>query len=202
MAQQERFILLKKGKEENENEKRAKYYVRIKKVNDTTWRKDLYNIYGPLISVTHYSNKDLKVEHGTTYLYEAGTLKESIYYSYGSKIGESKMHDTTQPANSVHYSRPEYPGGIPSWHQFLNKNLRYPMRAVDYEIQGQPGIQFSVTAEGEILDPIIVQSIEYSLDQEALRIILLSKTWTPATKDGKPIQAVHTQHLTFRIEKG
>lgn len=53
--------MLNKDQEETNNAKRAKFYVRIKKVNDTAWRKDLYNMYGPLISASHYKKRDLSV---------------------------------------------------------------------------------------------------------------------------------------------
>lgn len=78
--------------------------------------------------------------------------------------------------------------------------MRYPQRAVEKEVQGTIIIQFTVTPGGATLDPLIIQSAEYSLDQEALRIIIASKTWIPATQDGKRIEAMHHLPITSRME--
>ena len=93
---------------------------------------------------------------------------------------------------------PGYPGGPEQWQQFVTKNLQYPDRAQQKGIQGQVQIVFKVDKEGNVTDPYIWKSVEYSLDQEALRLIMQSGKWNPATKDGAPVSSYKIQAINFR----
>jgi protein TonB len=95
---------------------------------------------------------------------------------------------------------PEYPGGINQWQQYVVKNLRYPERAQKKNIQGLVRIFFKVDKEGNITDPYIQKSLEYSLDQESLRLIIQSGKWDPATKDGIPADSFKIQPLNYKLE--
>ena len=46
-----------------------------------------------------------------------------------------------------------------------------------------------VDKEGNITDPYIQKSLEYSLDQESLGLINNSGKWDPATKNGIPVNS-------------
>jgi len=105
-----------------------------------------------------------------------------------------------QHSDTVNQKEPEYPGGISQWQQYVVKNLRYPERAQKKNIQGQVQILFKVDKEGNITDPYIQKSLEYSLDQESLRIINQSGKWDPATKDGMPVNSYKIQPLNYRLE--
>ena len=93
----------------------------------------------------------------------------------------------------------EFPGGTTQWEQYFTKNLRYPERVRGKEIQGQVRIFFTVDKEGNITDPYIQKSLEYSLDQESLRLILQSGKWDPATRDGIPVISYKIQPLNYRL---
>jgi protein TonB len=61
-------------------------------------------------------------------------------------------------------------------------------------------IQFIVDKEGHVVSPEISQSVEYSIDQEALRLIKKSPFWQPAMLDGKIVKSYKKQPITFRLE--
>ena len=105
-----------------------------------------------------------------------------------------------QTVDSTKEKESEYPGGMSQWQQYLVKNLRYPERAKKKEIQGQVRIFFKIDKEGNITEPYIQKSIEYSLDQETLRLIMQSGKWDPATKDGIPVNSYKVQPLNYRLE--
>ena len=69
------------------------------------------------------------------------------------------------------------------------KTLQYPERAKAKGIQGQVQVFFKVDKDGNIMDPYILKSLEYSLDQETLRIIIQSGKWIPATRNGMPVNS-------------
>ncbi len=94
----------------------------------------------------------------------------------------------------------EFPGGKSQWMRYLLNNLKYPERAQSKEIQGQVRIFFQISKEGNISDPYILKSLEYSLDQESMRIVNNSGQWEPALKEGVPVNSYKIQPLNYRLE--
>lgn len=95
----------------------------------------------------------------------------------------------------------EFPGGASGWLQYLNKHLRYPDNALNYRIQGQVVIGFIVDTEGHIPESSVYvdKSVEYSLDEEALRMILNSPAWTPASRNGRLVKSYKKQPINFQF---
>jgi periplasmic protein TonB len=97
----------------------------------------------------------------------------------------------------------EFPGGPSGWLHFLNQNLRYPDKAVNNMIQGNVIVAYIIDKEGHI--PVnsvwIDQSVEYSLDREALRIIFTSPLWKPAEQNGRKVKSFRKQPIIFRLER-
>jgi TonB family protein len=96
----------------------------------------------------------------------------------------------------------EFPGGAAAWLKYLNKNLRYPDDAVNRRIQGQVVVGFIVDTLGNI--PVssawVQQSVEFSLDKEALRMILNSPDWTPASQNGRLVKSYKKQPIVFKLQ--
>ena len=95
-----------------------------------------------------------------------------------------------------------FPGGVRGWLNYLSSNMHYPNKAVKKNIQGQVVIAFVVDKEGHI--PVnrayVHHSIEYSLDQEALRIIFSSPDWKPAVQNGKVVNSYKRQPIVFKFQ--
>jgi TonB family protein len=111
-------------------------------------------------------------------------------------LAESQSHNS----DSANEKEPEYPGGRTQWEQYVLKTLRYPDRAQTKGIQGQVQIFFRVDKDGNITDPFFLKSLEYSLDQETLRIIVQSGKWDPATKNGIPVNSFKMLPLNYKLE--
>jgi periplasmic protein TonB len=94
----------------------------------------------------------------------------------------------------------EYPGGIRSWNYYLQHSLTYPDRAVNKEIQGQVKIFFMVDTSGVVSDVYLARSLEYSLDQESLRVIKNSGKWNPAIQHGEPKKSYKLMPINFKLE--
>ena len=92
----------------------------------------------------------------------------------------------------------EYPGGLPAWQRFLNRNLRYPQQAIDQEIQGFVLVQFIVDKQGNVSDVQAVSGPE-ELRAEAIRVIKKSGQWTPAIQNGRPVKSYKRQPIGFRL---
>jgi protein TonB len=102
--------------------------------------------------------------------------------------------------DSANEKEAEYPGGVSQWQSYLSKTFHYPERAQEKKIEGRVSISFKVDRDGNITDPYIQKSREYSCDQESIRIILGSGKWEPATKDGIPVHSYKVQQLNCTRE--
>jgi periplasmic protein TonB len=92
----------------------------------------------------------------------------------------------------------EYPGGMPAWERFLNRNLRYPQEALDQGIQGFVTVQFIVDKEGNVSDVIAVSG-PTELQAEAIRVIKKSGKWTPAVQNGRHVKSYKKQPIGFKF---
>jgi periplasmic protein TonB len=141
----------------------------------------------------YYRNMDGSVFRQKNY--ENGMVVKDTLYPVITKADREKIPHKPGEIES------EYPGGQNAWARYLNHNLRYPDRAVNAEIMGDIRLQFIVDREGNIIDPEINKSVEYSLDEEALRIIKGSIKWTPAHQDGRLVKSYKIQPINFRLQK-
>ena len=94
----------------------------------------------------------------------------------------------------------DFIGGQSRWIYYLGKNMKYPDRALKADKQGTVIVQFVIDPEGNVILPEIVKSVEYSLDQEALRLIKSSPRWKPAVQNGKNVKAYKMQPIAFKFE--
>lgn len=109
---------------------------------------------------------------------------------------EGKVADTSKRDEK----ESEFPGGVGSWARYLNKNFRYPERALQSNISGRVYVQFEVDTQGKTTDITIFKSVEYSLDQEAIRIMRESPKWKPAWQDGKVVKSYKRQPIIFQFQ--
>lgn len=94
-----------------------------------------------------------------------------------------------------------FDGGDKAWAKFLQKNIVFPDRARNLNKNGTVVIQFIVDTKGNVTNVEVVQSVEYSLDEEAIRIIKKSPKWNPAYMDGHNVKAYRKQPLTFQFPR-
>ena len=93
-----------------------------------------------------------------------------------------------------------FPGGSAQWQSYLIKNLKYPQRAHNLMKDGVISVQFIIDTAGQISNITLHKSVEYSLDQEEIRIIRHSPEWKPAVQKGKLVKSYKRQPIVFRLE--
>lgn len=104
------------------------------------------------------------------------------------------------PIYNVIDQMPEFPGGMDKLLQFINDNMKYPAKAQTEGIQGRVIVQFIVDEDGYIIEPVIVRSVESSLDNEALRLIKMLPRWEPGTLKGKAVKVKYTLPIAFKLK--
>jgi protein TonB len=207
----------------------AHYFIRVRPLNDTGWQWDFYHLFGPLVKSERYRDKDANVQEGRSFCYnEKGVLDSTTEWRNNKRNGDSyrytgdSLHiqfkyvyrddslidfvgNRAEKKDTPDYvsddeKESEYPGGVSKWLRYLNKNLKYPDRAINSKIDGEVRVCFMVDKEGNISDPFITKSVEWSLDDESMTIIKASGQWTPGMKDGKIAKTYKLQPVVYRLE--
>jgi protein TonB len=206
----------------------AHFMLHTHQVNDTCWQFDFYNFLGPLIRMERYRDKEGAEINGVSRHYnEQGYIDSTGQFSKGKRNGEfikltgdplkskwkyiyqddslievidldKQKKDSTKSYNDEKES--DYPGGLKGWQRYMLENLKYPERAMNGNVQGQVRVGFVVDKSGNVMDPYISLSVEYSLDEEALRIIKESGKWEPAFQNAHNVKSYKLQPINFRLQ--
>ncbi len=73
-----------------------------------------------------------------------------------------------------------YIGGMNKFYQFLEENIKYPIDAIETNIQGNVRLSFNIGKDGSLSNIKVLDSLGFGLDEEAIRVLKLSKKWKPA----------------------
>ncbi len=128
----------------------------------------------------------------------------AAYEKYGDKARDGAIEITTRTEHDIVFTKienmPQFPGGLTGWREYLQKNLRYPDKAIDQGIQGITKVSFIVNTDGSLEDFKVVEDPGYGLGLEAKRIIEEGPKWEPGTQNGRVVRCRATQTVTFRLE--
>ncbi len=98
---------------------------------------------------------------------------------------------------------PEFPGGEAAIKKYIAKNLQYPEKARENNIQGTVYIQFTIDEKGKMIDIKIARGVDNILNKEAIRIIkkmAKEKRWKPGEQRGKPVKVKYTVPVKFSLK--
>lgn len=93
----------------------------------------------------------------------------------------------------------EYPGGEKGLMKYIQMNLRYPVIAIEQEIQGQVLAEYTIDTRGQVTDVKVKKSVDPLLDKEVVRVIKGMEQWTPASDNGTPVAVTKTCPVSFQI---
>ena len=114
------------------------------------------------------------------------TLQESV------KISKEAIYTAVE-------QQAEFPGGMSALMSWLSKNIQYPTKAQQNDVQGRGIVKFIVLKDGTIGGAEIVKGVDTDLDGEALRITSMMPKWTPAKNDGVAVNSYFTLPINFRL---
>lgn len=111
--------------------------------------------------------------------------------------------DTTAaiaPAEDV-ITQPEFKGGIEKMYKYISDNFEYPDEAKKRSVNGKMEVEFTVEKSGDITYVGILKGLDYSIDDEVLRLLKAMPRWTPATKNGVPVRYRVSMPITIRASR-
>ncbi len=114
----------------------------------------------------------------------------------------ARAQNTDTPCCKVYQvveQMPQFPGGQTAMMKFIADSLRYPSVSCEHRIEGRVVVQFVVDCEGNILNPLVVRSVDPLLDREAIRLVKLMPKWIPGRQNGKPVNVVCLVPIRFKL---
>ncbi len=188
------------------------YYLPSNKLYSRSFNADTNFLRSTGLTLTYYESgklKDSAVRNGYGQLmnehsfYENGNLQVHAYYDKNSRKITSEGYDENGRLipNYIHEKIAEFPGGIPAWQIYLERNLRsdIPVRR-----KAPPGkytvyVTFIVDKDGNISDVNAENDPGYGTKEEAIRVIANGPKWKPAIQYNKNVIYRHKQGITFVV---
>ena len=93
------------------------------------------------------------------------------------------------------------PSPVGGWEAFvktLQKHMKYPRQAERSGVAGKVYVGFTVDENGALRDFTIETGIGFGCDQEAMRVIALTK-WNAGKQRGRPVKVRLVQPINFNI---
>ena len=94
---------------------------------------------------------------------------------------------------------PEFPGGDLGLMKYIQKNVKYPPIAKEYNITGKVYVQFIVDKSGTVTNVKVVRGVDKNLDAEAVRVVKSLPKYKPGKQRGKPVRVMFTIPITFTL---
>lgn len=93
---------------------------------------------------------------------------------------------------------PEPVNGYKNFYQNISRNIKYPAQARRMNVEGNVFVEFIVNRKGDATNVTIIKGIGAGCDEEAKRMIALSK-WEPGKQRGLPVRVKMVIPITFKL---
>lgn len=94
---------------------------------------------------------------------------------------------------------PEFPGGDSGLMKYIQKNVKYPAIAKEYNITGKVYVSFIVDKKGSVTNVKIVRGVDKNLDAEAMRVVKSLPKYKPGKQRGKSVRVMFTIPINFTL---
>lgn len=95
--------------------------------------------------------------------------------------------------------RPEFPGGMAKFGEYISRHFNYPAPAVEQGIRGKVLVQFVVERDGSLTDIQVLRDLGYGTREEAIRVLRASPKWKPGVQNGRPVRVSYTLPLSLDV---
>lgn len=94
---------------------------------------------------------------------------------------------------------PQFPGGTAAMMKYINKEIKYPVLAMENGIEGRVILRFVVLPTGEIGNVEVLRSVDSSCDKEAIRVVHSMPKWIPGKQNGNAVSVYFTLPISFTL---
>jgi len=127
---------------------------------------------------------------------------EDTEYDFTTVISDDDEEIEEEEVFYIVEDMPTFNGGDPAteFRKYIAQNLRYPEIAAENGISGRVIVQFAVNKTGQVVDAVVVRSVDPALDKEAIRVVMSSPKWEPGKQRGKPVKVLFTFPINFVLQ--
>jgi TonB family protein len=125
-----------------------------------------------------------------------GTKADSTPPPIEPVVEDNKLYDFVSLTNP-----PTYPGGIEKLYEFLGQNIQYPSEAIEKKVEGNVHLTFTVEKDGSVREVKVFRKLGSGTDEEAVRVLKLSKKWNPGMNEGKLVRVKYALPIKFSLGK-
>jgi len=131
---------------------------------------------------------------------ETGAIRRREKYTNGEFVsGKCYSNTGSEIAYFPREQAPEYIGGKPALYNYLKNHIKYPKDANYMALSGDVLIQFTISSEGIVKDPVVLKSTHPIFDEEAMRVIQKMSKWTPGKLEGVPTEMKYELPIQFKF---
>jgi TonB family protein len=121
-------------------------------------------------------------------------------YNKGVFLHGVRYDGNKEYAYSAFEQPPEITGGFENLNMLVVKNIRYPKEAKRMNITGTVEIGFIIAKDGSMQNARVLKGIGAGCDEEALRVVMLAKTWIPGQQRGVPVDVKFVYPIKFKLD--
>lgn len=107
---------------------------------------------------------------------------------------DSKIVEDTNQIYTAVEVKPDFPGGIQKFYDFVGKNYRVPEGE---DLKGKVFVQFVVERDGSLTDIKVLRDLGYGTGKEAIRVLQKSPKWKPGIQNGRPVRVLYSLPISI-----
>jgi len=169
---------------------------------------DKYGAKGKNGVVEAISKKDVKLAENTKTNVNADT-KANVKVETKANVNVDAKADVAVNSKSqqikegifvVVEEMPEFPGGEQACKDFIVRNLKYPIKAMNSGKTGKVAVTFIVNKNGKVENAKVIRGIDPALDAEVVRVVNSLPDWKPGKQRGTAVDIVYTMPFEFQLQ--
>jgi len=137
----------------------------------------------PLWNPAEHDGKKVRVQYNLPINLQPNPLVDEVV--------NNKVYDITEVQ-----IKPQYGGESNKFYNFIKTNYTPPNVP---GLKGKIYVRFTIDTDGSLIDIKVLRDIGYGTGSEAIRVLKLSPKWTPAIKDGHPVQCTYNLPISIEI---
>lgn len=91
--------------------------------------------------------------------------------------------------------------GLEAFNEYVMQNVKYPTIAAKNGIQGKVYVNFVVDTDGKVKEVSILRGVSTEIDNEVIRVLKNSPSWSPAVDKGVVVKQLFTLPVVFKLKE-
>jgi len=94
----------------------------------------------------------------------------------------------------------QFPGGESELLKYISKNLIYPAKDLENNVQGKVVLRFVVSKTGLVNNVEIIRSLTPTSDNEAIRVVRSLPRFIPGKQNGVNVSVWYILPISYKLE--